>query len=211
VRDCVIDLSHFNGLHLDFVKAKAAGIEGVIHKATQGTRYADPRMLENRRAVLEAGLLFGAYHFGTGSTTGKDQADYFLETVPQGGLLVLDFEPNPQGSTMSVRQAQDFCAAVEVHTKKPITIYTGAPMMPQAIQLGSGAFGQRPLWWAAYRRAPSNAPSGWPMALWQYSDHAQVDGIGFCDRNEFFGEDLKQFWEGSAFAGVTSGVKGEVA
>ena len=58
----VIDLSHHNGTRLRFNKAKTDGIVGVIQKATQGEVYIDPTFKKNRTAVLEAELLFGAYH-----------------------------------------------------------------------------------------------------------------------------------------------------
>lgn len=193
--DCVLDISHHNGQHLDFAAAKADGIQAVIHKATQGIRYFDPRFTENREAILATGLLFGAYHFGTGNSTGLDQADYFLKSVPEGALMVLDYEPNPQGPTMTIRQAQDFCARVESVTNRAIVIYTGAAMIDTQV-LKPGKFGVRPLWWAAYRKTPSNAPKDWPLTMWQYSDHAEVAGIGHCDRSEFFGADLGEFWNG---------------
>jgi hypothetical protein len=72
----VIDLSHHNGTRLRFNKAKTDGIVGVIQKATQGEVYIDPTFKKNRTAVLEAELLFGAYHFGTGS------ADAYRTPVP---------------------------------------------------------------------------------------------------------------------------------
>lgn len=189
--DIVLDISHHNGLHLDFAKAKESGIQAVFHKATQGIRYFDPRFTENRQAILAAGLLFGSYHFGTGSATGKDQADYFLESVLEGALMALDFEPNPQGPVMTIRQAVEFCAHVENFTHRPIVIYTGAAMpLHDVLSLQNGAFGERPLWWAAYRSSPSNAPKGWPLTLWQYTDHGMVEGIGHCDRSEYFGDDI---------------------
>ena len=39
--DAVIDISHHNGLQLDFHAASAAGIQGIIHKATQGVSGSD--------------------------------------------------------------------------------------------------------------------------------------------------------------------------
>lgn len=193
MQDCVIDISHWSGLNLDFKKAKAAGIQGIFHKCTQGTRYVDPRFVINRQSILDAGLLFGAFHFGTGTDTAKNQADYFLETAKQGDLLALDFEPNPKGPTMTIGQAVEFCLEVERATGRPLIIYTGAPMLPAAVKLNANT---RPLWFAQYAPTPSRAPSGWPLSLWQYSDHAFVDGIGHCDRNEFYGDDLEAFWKG---------------
>jgi lysozyme len=89
----VIDLSHHNGSRLSFDKAKADGIVGVIQKATQGENYIDATFKKNRTAVLNAGLLFGAYHFGTGSN-GVSQAQHFLDTVQpdQNTVVALDFE-----------------------------------------------------------------------------------------------------------------------
>ena len=37
----IVDLSHHNG-NVNLAQAKAPGIVGVIHKATQGTSYVDP-------------------------------------------------------------------------------------------------------------------------------------------------------------------------
>jgi Glycosyl hydrolases family 25 len=89
----VIDLSHHNGTKLRFDKAKADGIVGVIQKATQGESYVDATFKKNKAAALDAGLLFGAYHFGTGSN-GVSQAEHFLETVApdEDTVVVLDFE-----------------------------------------------------------------------------------------------------------------------
>ena len=46
--NAVIDISHHNA-NLDFQQAKAAGILGVIHKATQGLTYKDPMYVTNRQ------------------------------------------------------------------------------------------------------------------------------------------------------------------
>src|SRR5258706_7209929 len=94
----VIDISHHNA-NPDFQQAKAAGILGVIHKATQGLTYKDPMYLTNRQKALDAGLLWGAYHFGDG-TDGTAQADFFLSVATPGPdtLVVFDFEPNTHGA-----------------------------------------------------------------------------------------------------------------
>jgi len=73
----VIDISHHNAVGLRFNKAKADGIIGVIQKATQGKTYVDATFKSNKKAILAAGLLFGAYHFGDGSD-GVLQARHFL-------------------------------------------------------------------------------------------------------------------------------------
>src|SRR5437588_11713317 len=96
----VVDLSHHNGT-VNLQKAAGDGILGVIHKATQGLLGADPMYKANRKKATDAGLMWGAYHFGTGSD-GVHQAEHFLDIVDPGPdtLLVLDFEDNPQGPSM---------------------------------------------------------------------------------------------------------------
>ena len=96
--NAVIDISHHNGTHIDFGKAKNDGIVGIIHKATQGQSGTDPMYNANRTKTQAAGLLWGAYHFATGSN-GLTQAQHFLTVVGNDPkvLLVLDFEPNPTG------------------------------------------------------------------------------------------------------------------
>src|SRR5438874_1612604 len=103
VLNAVIDISHHNGLNLDFNEARADGIIGVIHKATQGQANSDPMYAKNRDKARDAGLLWGAYHFASGSD-GVTQAAHFLETIgdPTDTLMVLDFEPNPTGPSMSL-------------------------------------------------------------------------------------------------------------
>jgi lysozyme len=78
----IIDVSHHNG-NPDFAQAAAAGIVGVIHKATQGLTYEDPMYTTNRQKALDPRAALGAYHFGVGGD-GAAQADFFLATVNPG-------------------------------------------------------------------------------------------------------------------------------
>ena len=108
----VIDLSHHNG-HVDFAKAKAAGVIGVIHKATQGTKFADPMYAVRRPQVEDAGLLWGAYHFGTGDDVAEQEEHFLTVAQPEpGNLVALDFEPNPP-NTMSLAQAKDYLYRIQ--------------------------------------------------------------------------------------------------
>src|SRR5690242_10324712 len=95
--DKVIDISHHQDQSIDFVKLKAAGIIGVIHKATQGNGFKDPKYPGRRKAAEAAGLLWGAYHFAENTADGGggvEQAKFFLDYVgdPQGVFLSLDYE-----------------------------------------------------------------------------------------------------------------------
>src|ERR1044072_971604 len=108
----VIDISHHQAT-VNFDKIKEAGIVGVIHKATQGFRMTDKRHKSRRQKAVDAGLLWGAYHFGVGGD-GSDQADHFLNVVvpDKQTLIVLDYEPNTQGPPMTLLQAKEVVSHV---------------------------------------------------------------------------------------------------
>src|SRR5216117_638093 len=110
ISNAVIDISHFNQ-HLDFAAIRRSGIIGVIHKASQGLLFQDPAYKTHRAAAKRAGLLWGAYHFGTGAD-GVGQADAFLNFVKPTSqtLVVLDFETNPVGASMTLPGAREFVA-----------------------------------------------------------------------------------------------------
>lgn len=201
----IVDISHHNG-HPDFAQAAESGIVGVIHKATQGLAYQDPKYATNRQKALDAGLLWGAYHFGIGGV-GAGQADFFLDTVnPEPDtLLVLDFEPNTQGATMSLDDARAFVSEVNAKMGRYPGLYSGSLIKQQLGNNNDPILAQCFFWLAQY--GPNAAvPPNWPTwTLWQYTDgnvgpqpHT-VPGIGNCDRDKFNGDldDLRKLW-GSA-------------
>ncbi|MFL6138783.1 MAG: glycoside hydrolase family 25 protein [Frankiaceae bacterium] len=91
----IVDLSHHNG-SVDFARLKAAGVAAVIHKATQGTSYVDPKYVSRRAAAKAAGMPWGAYHMCEPGQDAKAQIDHFLEVVgrsePPELRLALDVE-----------------------------------------------------------------------------------------------------------------------
>src|SRR5258705_2680514 len=109
--NAVIDISHHNG-HPNFQTCKSVGVLGVIHKSSQGVTYRDSMYTINKRKVLDAGLMWGAYHFGTYGN-GALQAATMLDVVRPDDktLLVLDYEPNVH-SQMRLEQARGFIAHI---------------------------------------------------------------------------------------------------
>jgi len=199
----VVDISHHNG-NPDLVRAKQAGIAGVIHKATQGLAMVDQMYQQNRQKAQTAGLFWGAYHFGV-LGDGSQQADFFLKTVnpERQTLLVLDYERNGN-STMTLYQAKAFVTRINSVTGRFPGLYSGSLIKQQ---LGNKpedpVLSQCFFWLAQYGPKPANIPPTWATwTFWQYTDgnvgpqpHS-VDLIGNCNRDQFNGtiESLRILW-----------------
>ena len=193
----VIDLSHHNA-DPDFARVRASGVVGVIHKATQGTGYADPTYPARKAAALQAGLLWGAYHFGDGSDVDAQVANFLKATQPDGHvLLVLDFEGN-QNNSMSLDQAKQFLNAVEQRTGRRPVLYTGGYFNQCTGNRPDPAMAQYRVWWAQYNTAPTSLNPTWPTYwLWQYSDGTKgpdqkvIVGTGPCDCSAYDGGEAR--------------------
>src|SRR5215510_12460834 len=109
----VLDLSHHNTV-TSWADIKAAGIAGVIHKATVGTTYTDPQYLKRAAPAMRAGLQWGAYHFAHADNV-LAQVDHFLSVtgVDNETRYALDWEDPPSGSRMSLEQARQFLQLIE--------------------------------------------------------------------------------------------------
>lgn len=207
--NAVVDISHYTTI-ASWAAVEQAGILGVIAKATQGASYVDPTFAQHKAQCEAAGLSFGAYHFGTAGDP-VAQADRFLATAGDTPLLVLDFESNPQGQSMSLIEAEQFVHEVYVRTGRYPGLYSGNDVRQAFSSAGITQPGQTELskcwlWIAQYATAPL-VPPVWPAwTLWQYTDGAAgqgpytVDGIGRCDRSQFNGtaDQLAAFWNGAA-------------
>ena len=198
----VVDLSHHNG-DVDLAAARADGLAGVIQKATQGTAFKDPTYLVNRQKAAGAGLRWGAYHFGTGDD-GVSQAELFLSVVQPDPetLLVLDFEANGQGASMSLEEARAFVTHVHEVTGRWPGLYSGH-YIKDLLGTRVDPVLSRCWFWLSQYGPTAVVPPNWPSwTFWQYTDGAVgpqphvVNGIGRCDRDKFNGDDdmLREFW-----------------
>jgi lysozyme len=190
----VLDLSHHNTVE-SLKPAAAAGVIGVVHKATQGVGMVDEKYPARRFLAREAGLLWGAYHYLT-ATSVDLQVSHFLFTVKEGDtypLLVLDFEE--RGVSLTV--AASFVRLVQQETGAFPVLYAGDYLKDL---LANGtipplALISCPLWLAQYSSAPIRPP-GWPaLWLWQYSDEGVIPGIyGHYDVSTGDPEKVRALW-----------------
>jgi lysozyme len=208
--DVVFDISHLNVV-VDLQKAKDAGMMAVFHKASQSlgnTLFLDATYHSRQIEAKKAGLLWGAYHFGSGGS-GKDQAHAFLDFVKPHGdtLLVLDFEPNTTHgeTTMSVAEAADFVTEIYQQTGKYPGIYSGSLLHDDFVSMSASYDVLTSCWlWKAQYGPTVYLPPKWSdFVFWQYTDGQvgpsalPINGIGHCDRDLFKGtlETLVTFWQ----------------
>ncbi|MGO4330335.1 glycoside hydrolase family 25 protein [Cupriavidus sp. 2TAF22] len=208
--DVIVDINHDNPF--DALTAFNAGVRAVIHKASEGETFQDPKYRKRRDQALAAGLLWGAYHFSSSRPAIK-QADNFLGAVQWGDpavdnsrtLFCLDFEPSSSGPDMTLEQAHAFVTRVKEKTGRWPMIY-GGNMLRDAVQAhGADAILKNcPLWYARYKDLPVGIPiDTWPrFILWQYTDgnagpppHA-FPGMDAIDRDCYAGtaDELKEEW-----------------
>lgn len=202
ILNAIIDISHHNG-NMNLNRARDDGIIAVIQKASQGQTGRDPTYRSNRKKAEDAGLLWGAYHFATGSD-GLRQAENFLEAVgePSHTLLVLDFEPNPTGPSMNLEEARAFVTHVRELTGRTVGFYSGH-YIKQLLGTHTDPVLAQCWFWLAQYGPTAVVPPDWPTwTMWQYTDGAfgpephKVNGIGRCDRDRFNGteQQLRQLW-----------------
>ena len=215
--DAVIDISH-NVTVTDFTLVRRrSNILGVIHKATEGGDYVDQSYSARRPQAEAAGLLWGAYHFGTRQYPGARQANAFLATARPGPstLLALDFEPNDGNprNTMTLAQAEAFVQTVYQATGRFPLVYThpswadGVPSGRGSVRLTTPISSQ--LHTGALRALAGGLSRGTaialgvggkglaPLAVCRQRDRGDaaygsvpraVAGVSHCDRNLFAGD-----------------------
>jgi GH25 family lysozyme M1 (1,4-beta-N-acetylmuramidase) len=172
----VVDLSHGDGL-VSFADAKAAGLAGVIHKATTGATGRDDAYRDRRSAAVDAGLLWGAYHWGTAAPI-ADQVQNFMDWAqPDASTLVaLDFEPTI-GNQMTLDGARAFCEQILTALGRRAVIYSGDTLKSALGNTVDPFFSGHRLWLAQYGATPTVQKSWGGFWLWQYTDGALGPGL----------------------------------
>lgn len=185
----VIDIYHGDPVQ-DFGKTKAAGILGVIHKATQGGAIVDQSYSSRRKLALAAGLKWGAYHFFDFTASPQAQADHFLSVAaPDNDTLVaLDWE-NVGNREPSAALARAFLEEIELKIGRKAVIYSGNVAKEQ-LHDKDEYFGSHRLWLCQYSTHFAIQPSWDYPWLWQNNGDNfgpgphRIAGIqGLCDNN----------------------------
>lgn len=159
-------------------------------KATEGHDYVDPRFTANWAGSREADIKRGAYHFFSMRSSGKEQAEYFIHTVPKEDDSmppVVDFEIFLDHDKETVRkELLDFLTIIEDHYgKTPIIYMTNATYKTYLKKDYQKDFGKYPIWIRDIFFMPTIDD---PWIFWQYTMTGDVPGIkGNVDKNVFNG------------------------
>jgi uncharacterized protein with LGFP repeats/GH25 family lysozyme M1 (1,4-beta-N-acetylmuramidase) len=162
-------------------------------KASEGTYYTNDQFYDQYTGSRNAGMIRGAYHFATPSTsTGADQARFFVANgggwSADGMTLppLLDIEYNPYqtlGNTcynMSQNQMigwiRDFSNTMQALTGRQPVIYTTTDWWNTCTGNNAG-FANQALHLARYSTDPGPLPNGWSFySIWQYSSEGPFVG-----------------------------------
>jgi lysozyme len=165
----VVDIYHLDRV-TSFKNAAQSGIRGVIHKATTGATGTDSQYAARRQAAVQAGLLWGAYHWGTAADVGAQVKNFLASAKPDPQTLVaLDFEPSGS-STMSLAQARDFLTRIENALGRKAVLYSNGLIKSTLGNKVDPFFGAHRLWLAHFNPTPVVQASWKKFWLWQYTD-----------------------------------------
>jgi lysozyme len=186
----VIDIFHEDDV-TSFAALVDAGIQGILHKATQGLTVTDPLYAERKEEVARLGPTpwWGAYHWYVGTDDPKAQAAYFLSVAGQCSVYAIDYEDTESDITIS--GMIEFIEAVEAEIDSKVVIYGNHDQLGTQLASASadqiGFLAARRLWWAEYEtETPRYLPTDvWPTYwLWQYTESGNISGVsGACDLN----------------------------
>jgi lysozyme len=198
-----VDVSHHEGA-INWQQVRDAGIAFAFLKATEGKSFVDPMAQKNLARCRQVGIVAGMYHFYRHDVDPEAQAKHFLQNLgarePGDLLPAIDVEaPGDGGGTFTypksevVRRVGVVVGAVQAAIGRAPMIYT-YPSAWAELTGNSPAFaGVCPLWIASYGVAAPKLAGGWKdYAVWQYTDHGTVKGIGGgVDRDRFNGGEAR--------------------
>ena len=192
------DVSDHNR-NINWDKVREAGNEFAIAKASEGLTWRAATFPGRWKAIADAGLLRGAYHFARPQPgrTGADEAKWFLRVVDDaGGFRPGDLRPvlNLEWGTLDaaglLRFSYDFAVTVKQHSGLGVgvlcMIYTGF-FWRENMGNPSNNLGCH-LWLAAHVSDPERyVPLAWKQkgwSMWQFTSTGSCPGIpGRCDLN----------------------------
>ena len=188
-----IDISHHQ-IRINWKQVDSKKYKFVIMKATEGKDFLDTDFSYNWINAQLNGFKVGAYHFFSMSSSGKEQAIYYISKVPniENSLPpVIDIEISSKYLRTEVKkELKDMIEIFEKHYKKRVVLYVTYKTYDAFIK---GDFSDNPIWISDKKFYPSLSDDR-KWSIWQYSSRGRINGIyGFTDKNVLNNETVEEF------------------
>lgn len=191
-----VDVSSYQG-DIDWqVLSKQDNISFAFIKATEGSSFVDPCFEYNYKEALKTTLRVGAYHFFSFDSSGKTQAQNFIENVAKTENMLppvvdLEFygdkEKNPPSRDKIQAELDAMLLVLEAHYGMKPIIYTTKEAYTLYV---AGKYQEYDIW---YRNVISESfiPDGRQWTFWQYTNREKLAGYEgkekYIDMNVFNG------------------------
>lgn len=196
-----IDVSHYQG-NIDWAKVKAAGNAFAFAKATQGVSMIDSMFAPNWKNMQNAGVVRGAYHFFTAVGDPLQQAQHYINNVPNYAqadlppMLDLEDRTGAQqiGKAQLVTNVHQWMRKVGTHFNRIPILYCDSSFASEWLD---ESFAEYALFIAEYGVSAPRLPS-WAdkWTFWQYSSTGIVEGVnGHVDQDKWSGTDIDDLME----------------
>lgn len=196
-----VDVSEYQG-EIDWKVLSEQDISFAFIKATEGSSYVDRYFEYNFENALKTDLKIGAYHFFSYDSSGKTQAENFINTVPvvDGALppvadveFYADKAQNPPNKESVQKELNDFLDSLENHYGKKPIIY--ATMKSYRLYIEDD-YCDYDIWIRDIVKSPKLKDER-QWIFWQYTDRETLDGYTgeerFIDMNVFYASETD--WE----------------
>lgn len=156
----------------------------VLMKSTEGKDFMDRNFFYNWNSARVNGFKVGAYHYFTATSSGKDQAYFYISKVSIASnefSPIIDFElPRIYDKKKILNELKIMIKILEQYYNKRVIIYTDYKSYNGYLK---NEFVKNPLWIRDIKFYP-NIEENNEWIIWQYSNRGRVKGIkGFTDKN----------------------------
>lgn len=190
-----VDVSEYQG-EIDWEVLAPQSIDFAFIKATEGSSYTDSCFEYNIQNALQTDLKIGAYHFFSYDSSGKTQAENFINVVGSNDSLLPpvvdvefygDYVKNPANKDDAVKELADMLSILEEYYGKRPIIYATNKAYKMYI---SDTFSDYDIWIRDVVKSPSLG-DGKEWKFWQYSAKGKMEGYNgeekFIDLNVYNG------------------------
>lgn len=183
-----VDVSSYQG-KIDWNELANQHIQFAYIKATEGSHLVDKDFSYNYEHALKTNLYVGAYHFFSYESSGIDQANHFIATVPKNDKMLppvvdVEFYGNnekhpPQKAEITKNLTELLKKLQAYYGKKPI-IY--ATRKSYDLYIAGSTYADYDIWLSNVLLPPFLLGER-KCTFWQYSDESTLKGYNGTDNH----------------------------